>query len=250
MQTKVIDDRRILVVGDDRQEALTFCIEHFLQCAKEAIADHDAFYVALSGGSTPKAIYELLASDEHFDEINWAKAQVFWSDERAVPPEHPDSNYAMALSAGLGKLTLPTKNIHRMVAENDIEKNALEYEKTIAKVMGNAPFDLVMLGMGDDGHTASLFPGTKGLEEKERKVIANKVPQKKCTRMTFTFPFINQAHNAAIYVMGDSKKEMVNKVLSEAMPTFPSGHVGTAEKPALWITDSEAASLVKKASVS
>src|SRR5690242_14384328 len=169
------DDRRDLVIPGDAETTLEFCAEHWLETGNQAIADHGAFYVALSGGSTPKAIFQMLTSPTHAHRIDWSKVHLFWSDERAVPPDHPDSNYHMALSAGLDKMPIPKNHIHRMQAEKDIEAHALAYEALVK----DRPFDLVMLGMGDDGHTASLFPYTKALAETQRLVVANYIDAKK-----------------------------------------------------------------------
>lgn len=245
MTTYDWDERRKITIPGDKDETILFCAQHFAECAKKAIEDHGAFYVALSGGSTPKAIYNLLCKS-YLNKIDWSKVHLFWSDERNVPPSELDSNYNMALRSGFDKISIPKENIHRMVAENEIEQNALEYEKTIDSVLKGAPFDLIMLGMGDDGHTASLFPGTLGLKEASRSVIANFVPQKNAWRMTMTFPLINQAKNIAIYVIGDSKKERILSVLSEKDESklLPSARVGSKEHPALWIADKEASSLI------
>lgn len=225
-----MNPRAKLKVPGDKKATLTFCVHHWIACAKEAIADHDAFYVALSGGSTPKAIYQELAKHS---EIDWSKVYLFWSDERNVPPDNEESNYHMAMTSGLG--TVPVTHVYRMKPE----KPAEEYEEMIQKTLGSNPFDLIMLGMGDDGHTASLFPNTEALQEKEKLITANYVPQKKTWRMTMTYACINQAKHLAIYVLGENKKEMLKKVLSEGA-NLPSAHIGTENNPALWIADTAA----------
>jgi len=200
------DDRRDIAHPGETEATLAFCVEHFINCAKEAIKLHEFFSVALSGGSTPKAIYSALSKPPYANAIDWNKVLLFWSDERNVGPRDPGSNFRMAMDAGLKNLSLPKEHVFRMIAEENIEKNAISYENSIRETLGNRPFDLVMLGMGEDGHIASLFPGTKGLEEKEKWVIANKVPQKKTVRMTMTFPCINRARNTVLYVLGAAKK--------------------------------------------
>jgi 6-phosphogluconolactonase len=144
-------------------------------------------------GLDTHAIYQNLSLPASIKRIDWSKIFLFWSDERPVPPEHPESNFFMAMQAGLAKLPIPSSQIFRMHAENEIEKRAREYEKTIQRVLNGRPFDLMMLGMGEDGHTASLFPDTKGLDAKDQLIIANFVPQKKSWRMTVTFKCINNA---------------------------------------------------------
>lgn len=237
------DERREIVVPGDHAHTLDFCVEHFISCYSHAVKDHNAFYVALSGGSTPKAIYQMLTSDPYCEQIDWAKVHLFWSDERSVPANHPDSNYLMAMQSGFSEMPIPPHQIHRMIAENEIETHALQYENLIKEHLKGKGFDLMMLGMGDDGHTASLFPNTEGLVSKQRWVIANFVPQKKTWRMSTTFDCINASRAIAIYVLGAGKQSMVEKVFlsSDPLQTYPVQRVGTKEHKALWIMDQEAA---------
>lgn len=225
-----------LIIPGKYEETLRYAVEHFVTLCRDAISDHGAFYVALSGGSTPKAIYELLCQGEFKDEIEWEKVHLFWSDERSVPPDHPESNFKMAMKAGFAKVDIPPAHIHRMIAETDIEKNALAYEKTIRKVVGERTFDLVMLGMGEDGHTASLFPHTGALKIRGRLAAPNFIPEKNTWRMTLTFDAINAASHIVFYVMGNSKKERLSVVFSTPL-TLPCQKVGTIDNPALWIVD-------------
>lgn len=246
-QPKRWDDRRNLIVPGNYTTSVIFCVEHFVAIAKRAIQDHGSFYVALSGGSTPKAIFEHLTVRSHLTPSEWTKIHLFWSDERAVPPTDPESNYKMAMDAGLSKMPIPPAQIHRMPAETDIEKNALAYEELIKKTLQGRPFDLIMLGMGDDGHTASLFPHTEGLNASGRLIIANYLPEKKVWRMSMTFDCINQSSHIVIYVLGAQKKFMLPKVLSSDQTDLPAQRVGTPEHKALWIADEAAASeLLKK----
>lgn len=227
----------------DKEETLTFATEHFINCGKEAIKNHGRFIVALSGGSTPKAIFEKLSQTSYADELEWSKVLLFWGDERAVPPTDPESNFRMAMDAGLKTLSIPKEHVFRMKGEDNIQENARAYEAKIKEVLGNHPFDLIMLGMGPDGHTASLFPGTKALDEKTALAVANEVPQKKSWRMTLTYPCINRAKNIAIYVLGKEKAIMIKEVfLEKRTPPYPISLIGSANNKALWILDSEAAS--------
>jgi 6-phosphogluconolactonase len=243
LQPRPLDSQRDLIVPGDNQKTLTFCVEHFIAAANAAIKDHGAFYVALSGGSTPKAIFQLLTNTTYDQLIKWSNVHLFWSDERAVKPDDPDSNYQMAMAAGLSKMGIPSHQIHRMHAETEIEKNALAYERKIQDTLRGRPFDLVMLGMGEDGHTASLFPSTEGLAIQDRLVIANYIPQKKTWRMSMTFFCINQAKQIAIYVLGASKKKTLAEVLSPPYRTdlYPVLSIGTPTHHALWIADEAAA---------
>jgi 6-phosphogluconolactonase len=242
LQPKSWDERRNIVVPGDAKTTLIFCVEHFIALSKKAIADHGAFFVALSGGSTPKATFELLSSTPYDQMVDWNKVHLFWSDERAAPPQNPESNYHMAMHAGLGNVPIPKEQIHRMRAEENIEENALAYEQQIAATLKGRPFDLIMLGMGEDGHTASLFPHTAGLKVQQRKVIANYIPEKKTWRMTFTYDCINEANQSVVYVLGASKKSMLAKVLTSAdqFDLYPIQKVGTLLHPVLWIADEAA----------
>lgn len=243
LQPRSWDERRDIIVPGDYPLTLIYCVEHFINLSKQMIKDHGAFYVALSGGSTPKAIFQHLSSPPYDQMVEWNKVHLFWSDERAVPPDHPDNNFRMAMQSGLEKMAIPTEQIHRMRAEEKIEENALAYEQEIAAALKGRPFDLVMLGMGEDGHTASLFPNTEGLRVEKRAVIANFIPDKKTWRMTFTFDCINQANHIAIYVLGAAKKEMLAQVLLSPpqFDRYPVQRVGTPSRRALWIADEAAA---------
>lgn len=243
------DDRRDLALPGNLEQTLTFCVEHFIEIGKSAIAKQGIFSVALSGGSTPKAIFQLLATDTYRSLLDWSRVQLFWSDERCVPPSDPDSNYKMAMDAGFSKLPLDPQKIFRMPADSaDLDQAAHDYEQTIKKHVPNAQFDLVMLGMGEDGHTASLFPKTHGLSVEGKLVTANFIPQKDCWRMTLTYEEINSSHHIAIYTLGKSKAEMVEKVLHSSYEPelFPIQRVGTRQNKVLWILDSDAAANLKK----
>lgn len=238
-----IDHRRILEVPGNHHDTLKYAIEHFIAVAQHAIESKGKFFVALSGGSTPREIYSHLASEKYRHFINWKKVFLFWSDERSVSPEDADSNYKMAMDSGLKKLGIPANQIHRMEAESDIEQNATMYQQLIESTLGSHSFDLVMLGMGDDGHTASIFPGTEAIDEKNKWVVANYVPAKNTWRMTMTLPFINQAENVVVYVFGDKKKDMLHKILyGEKTPEpLPAEKIGSSSHPARWIADEKAA---------
>ncbi|MBN4067038.1 6-phosphogluconolactonase [Simkania negevensis] len=240
---KPFDKRRALAVLANRAAAIDFAVNHLLDVANNAIQAHNAFYLALSGGSTPKAIYKELSLPSNRKRIPWEKVFLFWSDERSAPPTDPDSNYHMAMEAGFKMLPIPKEQIFRMEAEKDIAYHAKEYEETIKRVVPGATFDLVMLGMGDDGHTASLFPHTVALIEEQHLVVANNVPQQETQRMTFTYPLINAAHNIVLYVIGANKTAMAEHVLTTPYTPLdlPSQRVGTEARPALWILDNDAA---------
>lgn len=223
------------VVPGGFEETIDFCVQHFACSCQQAVKERGAFYVALSGGSTPKAIFQKLTSPPIANLIPWNHVHLFWSDERSVPPTDPESNFRMAMDAGFSKMAIPANQIHRMKAESDIEAHAKEYELLLRDIR----LDLVMLGMGEDGHTASLFPNTEALDMLDQAVVANYVPQKKTYRMTFTFKQIHAARQVVLYVLGASKKQKVSEILhSHAM--YPVSLVGTRENKSLWILDQDA----------
>lgn len=240
------DQRRHLIIPGNTEETILFSVHQFIQIGHTAIQDHGSFSVALSGGQTPHAIFKELNHSSYQDALDWSKVLCFWSDERSVPPLHPENNYSNALQAGLVSLPLLSENIFRMKAEENIEANAAIYEQLIQEKVPSLQFDLMMLGMGEDGHTASLFPHTNGLHAKDRLVIANYVPQKDTWRMSLTYTCINQAKHICIYAMGSKKADRVAQVLlgPDKPDQFPVQHVGTLEHPALWILDQEASKLL------
>lgn len=242
------DERRQIAIGGNYAHTVALAVKHFIDVAKDSISSHGSFFVALSGGSTPKAMFEKLSQEPYKSQIDWSKVYLFWSDERSVSPDDPESNYKMAMDAGFSSIGIPSENIHRMVAEKEIEKNAALYESTIKQVLKDRPFDLIMLGMGDDGHTASLFPHTNALHITDKLIAANHVPQKNTWRMTMTFELINSARNTVIYVLGASKKQMVHRIFfeKEQFDELPIQKVGTKQHPALWIIDEAAADLFIK----
>jgi 6-phosphogluconolactonase len=189
---------------------------HFVECAQEAISEHGRFVVALAGGSTPRAAYETLATVEFVPHIHWEKVHVFWGDERCVAPNHEDSNYRMAFNVLLKHSPIPVKQIYRMEGELDPKEAAQAYENRLQAFFGQrAPrFDLILLGLGQDGHTASLFPGSKALEEKKHWVAANYVRRLSAWRLTLTAPLINQAANVTFLVSGQEKAEVLQRVLA------------------------------------
>lgn len=239
------DARRDYIILPENK-AVPFCVHHFLSLAYHAIQKRGKFFVALSGGSTPKAIYKELAASEESKKIDWNKVFLFWSDERCVPPNSPESNYQMAMDAGFNHLPVPKQNIFRMPAEEEIQQAALEYEKTIKEIVPNGIFDFVMLGVGEDGHTASLFPFTHALHTTDRLVVGNYVPAKDTWRMTFTFECINSAKHIAVYALGKGKAEIVDAILTGNYnpDVLPAQKIGQLSHQALWILDQDAASKV------
>lgn len=234
------DAKRKILILPTKEEALKAAAEQWILTAKDAIQKQGSFSVALSGGSTPHGIYNLLANDPN--DLNWTKVWLFFSDERAVPLDHPDSNYRMAMESGLGRLPIPKAQIFPMKGTGDLESNALEYEQ-ILKSHLKGGFDLMMLGMGDDGHTASLFPKTHALHAPGRLVVSNFLPDKNVWRLTVTYECINASSKTVVYVLGDSKAPMIKKVfLGPNNPDeLPVQGVGTETNPALFLLDNGSA---------
>jgi 6-phosphogluconolactonase len=218
--------------------------EHFVTLAAEAIAAHAQFVVALSGGSTPRATYALLASDEFTVRVDWPRVRVLWGDERCVPPDYPDSNYRMAREALLDKIPIPTENVHRMRGELPPDQAAMAYQAELEAVLGAAGrFDLILLGMGADGHTASLFPATAALHEQTRWVVAHYVDKLAVWRVTLTPVAINAAAHVTFIVSGAGKAERLREVLvGPYQPDIlPAQIVRPTDGRLVWLVDAAAA---------
>lgn len=187
----------------------------FVQRARQAVQDHGRFGVAVSGGRTPQRTYELLAQPPFRDQVPWAQAHVFWADERCVPPEDPRSNERMVRQALLNRVPIPPAQIHPIRCAQAPEKAAQEYETLLRALFTGQPprFDLVLLGLGENGHTASLFPGTPVLDERERWAAEAYVTAQDLYRVTLTTPLINQAAAVAFLVSGAAKAQAVQQVL-------------------------------------
>jgi 6-phosphogluconolactonase len=244
-------DRFTLQTFADAEAVSQAAARAFVRCAIEAITDRGRFTVALSGGSTPKRLYQILAEPPYRDTVTWSKIQFFWGDERAVPPEHADSNYLSLKDALLPRVTIPKENIHRVPAEwPDHDGAARDYQAEIARVFGVNPdgeppvFDLVFLGMGPDGHTASLFPGNPALRETTHWVVpvAN-APKPPPDRLTLTRPILNKAREVLFLVTGADKADRVLEVLSgPADPMrLPSQLIRPTTGQLVWYLDRAAA---------
>jgi 6-phosphogluconolactonase len=192
----------------------------FVSAASAAAEAHGVARIAVSGGTTPKAMFALLAdrTAPYFARVPWDKLHLFWVDERCVSPDDDESNYKMTNEAMLSKVPLPADQIHRMKGELEPEVAASQYEAVIRAEFGldrsgDPVFDLVLLGMGDDGHTASLFPHTQALFAMVPLVVANHVPQKDTWRVTLTWPVINRARRVAFLIEGSAKAQVLDDVL-------------------------------------
>lgn len=228
--------------------------EHVVALAQTAIANQGRFTVALSGGSTPRPLYALLASPAYADRLDWSRVFVFWGDERCVSPDHPDSNYRMARETLLDQVPIPQDHIFRMRGELDPAEAAADYERVLRAFFemretaeGAVPcFDLLLQGMGSDGHTASLFPGTEALRERIRWVAANHVEKLGAWRITLTLPVINAAANATFLVAGSDKAAALREVLQgpRQPELYPSQGVQPVNGTLRWLVDENAAALL------
>src|SRR5689334_9001110 len=199
--------------------------QEFHRLAQAGIKERGRFSVALSGGNTPRAVYSLLA-DEH-KELPWDRIHVFFGDERHVPPDDPDSNFRMANESLLSKVPIPEKNVHRIRAELEADDAAAEYEQELVDFfhLGKQEmprFDLVFLGIGEDGHTASLFPASHALTELSRRVVANWVEKFQAFRITFTFPVLNHASEVTFLVSGAGKAQILSEVVRPGTRKYPA----------------------------
>lgn len=239
---------RVLDTPDALAEAAASTV---VAAALEAVAARGRFTIALAGGATPRASYARLAAAPHAERMPWDRTFVFFGDDRGVPPDHPESNYRMAHETLLAKVPVPPGQVFRIRAEaDDPEEAAAEYARTLAAVFGirrgELPrFDLVLLGLGIDGHTASLFPGSPVLKEVFRTVAAvyvaaANIPQ----RFTLTFPVINAAARVVVLVSGPEKAKIVRTVLGEQGVSLPAGMVRPADGRLTWLLDREAAALL------
>jgi 6-phosphogluconolactonase len=208
--------------------------------------------VALSGGSTPKLLFELLASPGFQGRVRWPNLQLFQVDERCVPPDDPQSNYRMIRQALLDAVPLPAENFHRMAAERpDREQAAREYAEELGRVLRTPPgewprLDLIFLGMGPDGHTASLFPGSPALEERTAWVAPNFAARLNSFRLTLTLPVLNAAAQVVFLVAGADKAETLREVLEGPAGQFPAQRVKPSSGRLSWFLDESAARWLKK----
>lgn len=223
--------------------------DEFLRCAEAAIHERGRFTVALSGGNTPRSVYSLIAS-EYKTSLAWDKVFVFFGDERHVPPDNPDSNYRMANESLLAHVPIPTQNVHRVYAELDAQTAAARYDALLRDFFQLKPddwpgFDLILLGMGEDGHTASLFPGTPALKETSRLVVANWVEKLQTERITFTLPVLNHAAEVLVLVAGASKSDVLNRIChSKGASAYPVEMVAPESGRLLWLVERQAARLI------
>ncbi|MFQ5851087.1 MAG: 6-phosphogluconolactonase [Candidatus Binatia bacterium] len=223
----------------------------FVRFVGNAMSARGRFIVALSGGSTPRGVYRLLAKPPLRERVPWPGVHLFWGDERCIPPTHRESNYRMAEETLISRIPIPGQNVHRVPAEQAPHQAACAYEQTIRETFsltGEALpcFDLIFLGMGPDGHTASLFPGTAGLQENRRLVIAHCVKKLKDWRVTFTPMVLNHAAHVIFLVSGADKAATLREVIRGLYQPdqLPAQLIRPANGTLLWLVDEDAASLL------
>lgn len=232
-----------LRIYESRQAVAAAVADLFAAAARDAIRDRGRFFVALAGGKTPRAAYELLAAQKR-NAIDWQHVHAYFGDERCVPPESDDSNYKMAFDAFLSKVAIPAHNVHRMHGEEQPERAARAYAQLLIESMGEAPrFDLMLLGMGEDGHTASLFPGTDPRTDEEQLVRAVFVEKYGVHRLTVTPAVINNARRVAIAVEGAAKSAALRAVREGPYDPvrFPVQIVNPGDGELTWLADKAAA---------
>lgn len=234
------------------EETARSAAEFIAGISEDRVRRRGCFSIALSGGTTPISLFEALTSPPISDRIAWDRWQVFWGDERMVPPDHPASNYRMAKEALLDKVPINPDLVFRMAGEKEPQEAAQEYEEALCTTLHFArqSFDLVLLGLGEDGHTASLFPGTEALNELRRLVVANWVPELGSHRLTFTLPLINAAKYIVYYVTGSAKARAVQAVMTAPLTTeaelLPPAAMIHAAIGLHWFLDAQAACLLEE----
>ena len=231
------------------QEALSEAAARFIiDTATHAVTDRGRFVISLSGGSTPKLLFELLATPQFKDELPWKNTFIFWGDERCVPADDKDNNAHMARQALLDHIDMPAENIYPIPVDVTPGEGAVLYEKSIKDLFGSEQpcFDLILLGLGENGHTASLFPGTDILHEQERLVKEVFVTEQNMFRISMTVPLINKARNIIFLVAGEGKATVLNTILSGTYEpdTYPAQMISPVDGNLYWYTDEKAASLL------
>jgi 6-phosphogluconolactonase len=231
----------------DQTELGKAAAKHFVEKANQAIAERGQFTVALSGGHTPPLLYKQLSSGEFHNQVDWTKVHFFISDERCVPHDSKESNWGMAQRELLNKLALPKQNFH---PTQDQDKNpaisAEDYEHSLREFFAvkgaEIPrFDLIQMGMGPDGHTASLFPGSKALTEQKRLVVDNFVDKFETYRITFTYPLINNAREIMFMLEGGEKSHVFAEVANSTTENYPVQRVAPTDGTVIWYVDQDVA---------
>lgn len=235
-----------VVVASDLDALSREAAELFIRLSQASIAAHGRFTAALSGGSTPRMFYTLLGADNYRRAVEWDKVHLFWADERIVPPDHPKSSFKLAFETFISSVSLSAENIHRIRGEKDAETAAREYVKDIRDLFGTEgmpAFDLVILGVGEDGHTASLFPGSSALAEGNRLAVPVHRDRPDHDRVTLTLPVLNNALHVLFLASGKNKAYVLHDILEKGNRNkYPAGLVKPVHGNLRWLIDTEAAS--------
>lgn len=244
-----IDARHHIECFSERSSMIRVVAKHVVERARHAVEHRGRFLLTLSGGSTPEPLYELLATPAFAARIEWPRVHLFWGDERCVPPDHPDSNYRMAREALIDHVPLPPANVHRIHGEDAPAEAAVAYEDLLRGFFGNGEippntsFDLVLLGMGPDGHTGSLFAGSAATRETHRWVVASPGPQPESWRVTLTPVLLNAADDVTFIVTGAEKAEHLKDVLENRLAEpLPAQLIRPKHGALHWMIDAAAAS--------
>jgi len=223
----------------------------FRERARDCVANHGFFAVALSGGGTPRPVHRLLSQEPYVSHIPWTGIHVFWVDDRCVPETSPDSNVGAAREDFLSHIPIPPSQIHPMPVEALPEDGARQYEQELREFFvsdknGFPAFDLVFLGIGQDGHAASLFPGHGALDERKRWIVAVKGGNPNVSRLTMTLPVLNSAREIVFLVSGKGKAAVTKAILEKRSPILPAQRIQPATGRLIWLIDGEASSLLSK----
>jgi 6-phosphogluconolactonase len=249
-QPAMMNERGAVRISPDLARLTSTAADLFVDVARESIETRGRADIALSGGSTPRSLYQLLATPTYAGRVDWSQVHLWFGDERCVGPDDPQSNYHMAREALISHVPIPGANVRRMEGELPPTEAAQRYEEALRAAFDLAPgalprLDLVWLGLGPDGHTASLFPDTDALKVEDRLVVANHVPQLNTDRITLTFPAINAAAVIAFLVAGEDKAARVAQVIegdrSDPTTLLPSQRIAPVEGRLLWLLDMAAA---------
>lgn len=244
--------RTKIKIFPDLQLLAQAAAEQFVQKAGQAVQARGIFSATLSGGSTPHQLYRLLASSPFSERVDWSRTHLFWGDERCVPPDHPNSNYLKARELLLTRVPMPPGNVHRIPAEMPPQKAAEDYEETLLQFFSSladdegreqASFDLVLLGVGDDGHTASLFPGSDAIHEKTRWVRALYVDKLAAWRITLTPALLNRARCILFMAAGAGKSDILQHIIygTHQPERYPAQIIQAEKGELLWMLDKAAA---------
>jgi 6-phosphogluconolactonase len=238
-----------IIIVENRELLAHQAANFFIISALKAIRRKDRFTVALAGGTTPKQTYSLLCNSQYSEQIDWKKTHLFWGDERMVSPDHADSNFCMIKQTLIDFISIPPQNVHRIQGELEPRNAAQIYAKELKTFFDSEvpKFDLILLGMGDDGHTASLFPHTSVLEVSDRVVTENFIPKLNAWRITLTAKTINAGNQIVFLVAGIEKAEALSNVLEgQHQPqTYPSQLITPENGELIWLIDQEAASKLR-----